>query len=386
MTIYLDYMATTPVAEPVVDAMQACLSYEGEFGNPASSTHVFGVRAKKLVEQARGQVASLINADPKEIVWTSGATESDNLAIKGACEFYKRRGKHIITMATEHKAVLDTCHYLSGQGYEITFLKPAPTGRLSLDDLRAAIRPDTVLVSIMYVNNETGVIQDISGIAEIVKSHGVLFHVDAAQANGKLPIDVSTCPIDLLSLSAHKIYGPKGIGALYVRSKPRVQLMAMIHGGQHEQGMRSGTLATHQIVGMGVAFELAQNQIQQDEAHAVQLMNQFVQEMEGTGMVRHGDAAYCVPYCINFSLPDIRSEALILSVPELAISSGSACNSATPLPSHVLTAMSIPAAVADCAVRLSIGRYTQSDDIKTAARQIRAAATRLHNIAAMAVA
>lgn len=386
MGIYLDYMATTPVAESVIEAMQGCLGFQSEFGNPASATHAYGCRAKKLVEHARGQVASLIGASPKEIVWTSGATESDNLAIKGACDFYQRRGKHIITMATEHKAVLDTCRYLASHGYEITLLKPESSGLISLETLKAAIRPDTILVSIMYVNNETGVMQDIPAIANLVKSHGVLFHVDAAQANGKVDIDVQSCPIDLLSMSGHKIYGPKGIGALYVRSKPRIQLTAMMHGGQHEYGMRSGTLATHQIVGMGAAFELAGQSRESDWLHAKQLMATFNHEMAEVEFVRHGDPEHSVPNCINFSLPNIRSEALMLSVPELAISSGSACNSATPVPSHVLTAMGVPVELSDCAVRLSVGRYTTEKDIKTAAQQIKQASMRLNEIAALSMA
>lgn len=379
--IYLDYMATTPVDPRVVSVMRECLCIEGCFGNPASSTHRFGYDAKRKVEHARAQVASLINADPKEIIWTSGATESDNLAIIGAARSYGRKGKHIVTMATEHKAVLDTCGYLETQGYEVSYLRPEPNGILDLQKLEDTLRADTLLVSIMHVNNETGVIQNLQKIAEIVKAKGILLHTDAAQSNGKLTIDVSTLPIDMMSLCAHKVYGPKGIGALYVRSKPQIRLEPLIYGGKHERGMRSGTLATHQIVGMGQAFEFAANEMEQDRVHALQLASKLCDEL-----VQSTDAhlscldAPRVPNCLNLIFPNIRSEALMLATPNLAFSSGSACNSATPKPSHVLTAMGVDQALADCAVRLSVGRFTEEQDVLDAAQQLIGAWQRLTNV------
>jgi cysteine desulfurase len=378
--IYLDYMATTPVDERVVEAMMACLGVTDTFGNPASSTHRYGFAARRLVDTARQQVAQLISAEPREIVWTSGATESDNLAIKGAADFYARRGKHIITMATEHKAVLDTCKYLEGCGYEVTYLKPEKNGLLSLEALEAAFRNDTILVSVMYVNNETGVIQDMQSIAALVKSRGALLHIDAAQANGKVKIDVQKLPVDLLSMSGHKAYGPKGIGALYVRSKPKVNLTPMIHGGQHECGMRSGTLATHQIVGMGLAYEIAAEQMQADWTHAYALKQAFKDGLHNTGIVYTVDEENCVPYCLSMAFPNIRSEALMLATPQLSYSSGSACNSATPLPSHVLTAMGAPIELADCTVRLSTGRYTTLSDIESAVKILADAGARLNHV------
>ncbi len=378
--IYLDYMATTPVDLRVAQAMQNCLTLEGCFGNPASNTHRFGYAAKQRVEHARAQVAASINASPKDIIWTSGATESDNLALIGAALSYQRRGKHIITMATEHKAVLDTSRYLETQGFEVTYLKPELDGLLDLNKLEAAIRQDTLLVSVMHVNNETGVIQDLAKITEIVKSRGALLHTDAAQSNGKLPIDVTTLPIDLISLCAHKVYGPKGIGALYVRTKPQVRLMPMIHGGQHERGMRSGTLATHQIIGMGLAFELAQSERDKDLAHAKNLTDLLWQSLEPLGAVLNGHPTQRVPNCLNITFPNIRAEALILSTPELAYSSGSACNSATPKPSHVLTAMGLDTARAECAVRISVGRFTTEQDIQIAIDRISEAYQRLYKI------
>jgi len=379
-SIYLDYMATTPVDERVVEAMYACMDVRGEFGNPASSTHRYGMRARQRVDLARQQVAALIQANPKEIVWTSGATESDNLAIQGAVEFYARRGKHIITMATEHKAVLDTCRFLETQGYEVTYLMPEASGLLSLEALEQAFRPDTLLVSVMYVNNETGVVQDIARIAEIVKARGAIFHVDAAQANGKLPIDVRKIPVDLLSMSGHKSYGPKGIGALYVRSKPKINLVPLIHGGQHEWGMRSGTLATHQIVGMGLAYEIAGQRMQSDWEHATHLTQHLKHKLLETDVHYTVADESRVPFCLNFAFPGIRSEALMLATPHLAYSSGSACNSATPLPSHVLTAMDLPIELADCAVRLSVGRYTTLDEMEQAGDALLLAWARLKQI------
>jgi cysteine desulfurase len=380
-SIYLDYMATTPVDPRVIAKMNEYLGPEGCFGNPASNTHRFGCNAKQKIEHARAQVADLINADTKEIVWTSGATESDNLAIKGAVASYNRKGKHIITMATEHKAVLDTCGFLQDQGYDVTYLKPKRNGILDLQELSDAIRDDTLLVSIMHVNNETGVIQDLAAIADIVKSRGVLLHTDAAQSNGKLEIDVKKLPVDMISLCAHKVYGPKGIGALYVRAKPQIRVEPLIHGGKHERGMRSGTLATHQIVAMGEAFEIGKNEMLKDREHAVQLSQQLLAGLKETDAELSCQDAQHVPNCINLIFPDIRSEALMLSAPGLAFSSGSACNSATPKPSHVLNAMGIEQERADCAVRISVGRFTTEDDIQQAVTQLVGAWKRLKEIA-----
>ena len=373
-------MATTPVDPRVIEAMTSCLGLNGHFGNPASITHAFGLNAQKRVNTARAQVAALINAEPLDIVWTSGATEADNLAIKGASAFYQRRGRHIITMQTEHKAVLDTCHYLAAKNVDITYLKPQANGLVDLQELADSIRADTLLVSIMLVNNETGVIQDLARIAEIVKSKGVLLHTDAAQANGKIAIDVRKIPIDLMSLSAHKLYGPKGIGALYVRSQPQIHLEPLIHGGEHERGFRSGTLATHQIVGMGAAFELAQREMTQDTHHASQLAQQFLAAISSTHFIQNAVSAPRVPHCLNLCFPAIRAEALMLSTPELAYSSGSACNSATVKPSHVLSAMGLSDALADCCVRISLGRFTTSDDIHNAAEMLAQQVARLKHI------
>lgn len=378
--IYLDYMATTPVDPRVIECMTDCLGIEGHFGNAASRSHTFGCEAKKRVEQAREQVAALINADAKDIIWTSGATESDNLAIKGAAKFYKRKGQHIITMQTEHKALLDSCAYLASQGYDITYLKPQSNGLVDLQALSDSLRSDTLLVSIMHVNNETGVIQDLTSIAELVKSKGALFHTDAAQSNGKIPLDVTKIPADLISLSAHKAYGPKGIGALYVRSNPAVHLEPLIHGGEHERGLRSGTLATHQIVGMGAAFDIARNEMDENSASAKQLSQQFLQALSGVAMIQNAQSAPRVSHCLNLSFPSIRSEALMLSTPELAYSTGSACNSATIKPSHVLSAMGVSDELADCSVRMSVGHFTTQEEIKLAAAIMLKAIVRLKSI------
>ena len=378
--IYLDYMATTPVDLRVAEVMSQCLTLQGYFGNPASNTHRVGYAAKQKVEHAREQVAALINASPKEIVWTSGATESDNLALKGAVAAYHRKGKHIITMATEHKAVLDTCQFLASEGYEITYLKPERDGLLDLAKLETALRADTLLVSIMHVNNETGVIQDLAAIAELVKSKGALLHTDAAQSNGKLKIDVQQLPIDMISLCAHKVYGPKGIGALYVRAQPQIRLEPMIHGGKHERGMRSGTLATHQLVGMGEAFELAAQEMSAGWQHAEILSQQLMGMLANTDALLSSYDAPRVPHCHNLIFPGIRSEALMMACPELAFSSGSACNSATPKPSHVLTAMGLSVEQADCAVRISTGRFTTADDIMRAGERLVTAWQRLKKI------
>lgn len=379
--VYMDYMATTPVDPRVVEVMNHYLGPQCCFGNPASNTHRFGYDAKQSVEKARAQVAELIHAEPKEIIWTSGATESDNLAIKGAMASYARKGKHLITMATEHKAVLDTCKYLESEGYDVTFLKPERNGILDLQTLEDAIRDDTVLVSIMHVNNETGVIQDLQTLAELVKSKGVLFHTDAAQSNGKLSIDVTKLPVDLVSLCGHKVYGPKGIGALYVRSKPQIRLEPMIHGGKHERGMRSGTLATHQIAGMGEAFEIAGREMLADREHAERLSKHLLSGLVSTDAELSCQDAPRVPNCMNLIFPNIRSESLMLATDGIAFSSGSACNSATPQPSHVLSAMGIDTALADCAVRISVGRFTTQEDVELSISRVTAAWARLKEIA-----
>lgn len=362
--IYLDYMATTPMDPGAIAAMKECLDCEGCFGNPASNSHPYGWQAADLVDKARSQIAQLINAQAKEIIFTSGATESDNLAIKGAAEFYQRQGRHIITMSTEHKAVLDTCKHLMTQGYDVTFLDPEPTGLLSLDVLRAAIRPDTILASIMYVNNETGVIQNIKAIGELLAEHGILFHVDAAQAAGKIAIDMTDLPVSLMSFSGHKVYGPKGIGALYVRSKPRVRLAPQMHGGGHELGMRSGTLATQQIVAMGEAFAIAGNKLSAEHERLTQFKTQCWQALDALGGVHlHGAFEHTVPNCLNITIDGADGEALLLALRDLAISTGSACNSANPEPSHVLSAMGVDRDPANRAIRMSFGRFTTPDDI-----------------------
>lgn len=380
MTIYLDYMATTPVDLRVIEAMTQCLGLQGYFGNPASVTHAFGTQAKQYIDQAREQVASLIHADPTEIIWTSGATESDNLALKGASAFYQRKGRHIITAKTEHKAIGDTCDFLSSKHYDITYLKPQANGLIDLQELSDSMRSDTLLVSIMAVNNETGVMQDLEAIANIVKSKGALFHTDAAQAMGKISIDVKKIPVDLMSLSAHKVYGPKGIGALYVRSKPQVHLEPLIHGGEHERGLRSGTLATHQIVGMGKAFDLAYHEMSQDYDHVTQLAQQLLQGLASVNYQQNAGSAPRVPHCLNLCFPGIRSESLMLSTPELAYSSGSACNSATLKASHVLQAMGLSDELADCSIRLSLGRFAVMEEVTAAAHYLVTAVSRLKHI------
>lgn len=371
LPIYLDYMATTPVDPVVAEKMCGCLGKEGVFGNPASKTHAYGWEATKRVEAARKQVAALINAEPNEIVWTSGATESDNLALIGAAQFYQRQGKHIITMGTEHKAVLDSCAYLSTQGFELTYLNPDRSGLLLLDQLKQAIRRDTILISIMHVNNETGVIQDIKAIAELAKQHGVLFHVDAAQSAGKVPIDVKEIPLSLLSLSSHKLYGPKGIGALYVRRTPRVQLVPLMHGGNHENGLRSGTLATHQIVGMGEAYAIAKSRFAEDEIHIKKLRQILLaafNELESVHI--NGDQKNVIPGCFNVYIEGVHGEALMMRLHDLALSSRSACNSTDVNPSHVLLSMGLSAMIANNSLRISFGRFTTEAEMQFAAKKI----------------
>jgi len=370
--IYLDYSATTPVDPRVAKKMCSYLTLEdGLFGNAASRSHQYGWSAEEAVETARKQVADLINADPKEIVWTSGATESDNLAIKGVAEFYAKKGKHIITSKTEHKAVLDTCRHLERFGYEVTYLDPEPNGLIDLVKLEAAMRPDTILVSIMHVNNEIGVVQDIQKIGELTRSKGVLFHVDAAQSAGKVTIDMATMKVDLMSFSAHKIYGPKGIGALYVRRKPRVRLEAQMHGGGHERGMRSGTLATHQIVGMGEAFRIAHEEMAQENERIRALRDRLLKGVSDIEEVYvNGDMEQRIPHNLNISFNFVEGESLMMALSELAVSSGSACTSASLEPSYVLRALGRSDELAHSSIRFTIGRFTTEADIDRAVELI----------------
>ncbi|MGQ9686857.1 MAG: IscS subfamily cysteine desulfurase [Thiobacillaceae bacterium] len=365
--IYLDYSATTPVDPRVAEKMIPYLTEK--FGNPASRSHSFGWEAEKAVEEARSQVAALVNADPKEIVWTSGATESNNLAIKGAAHFYKGKGKHLITVKTEHKAVLDTCRELERQGFEVTYLGVRENGLLDLDEFRAAIRPDTILASVMYVNNEIGVIQDIPRLGEICREKGVLLHVDAAQATGKVDIDLGRLQVDLMSFSAHKTYGPKGVGALYVRRKPRVRLEAQMHGGGHERGMRSGTLATHQIVGMGEAFRIAREEMHTETERVRMLRDKLLKGLMDIEEVHvNGDLEQRVAGNLNVSFNFVEGESLIMAIKDLAVSSGSACTSASLEPSYVLKALGRNDELAHSSIRFTIGRFTTEEEIDYAVR------------------
>jgi len=369
--IYFDYSATTPVDKRVAEKMCECLTIEGNFGNPASRSHPFGWSADVAVEKARKDVADLINANPKEIVWTSGATESDNLAIKGVAHFYHKKGKHIITSKTEHKAVLDTCRQLEREGYEVTYLDPETNGLIDLDKLKAAMRDDTILVSIMHVNNEIGVINDIAAIGEITRERGIIFHVDAAQSCGKVEIDMETMKVDLLSMSAHKIYGPKGVGALYVRRKPRIRVEAQMHGGGHERGMRSGTLATHQLVGMGEAFRLAKEEMQLDNARIAKLRDRLFEGLKDIEEVYvNGDMEHRVPHNINISFNYVEGESLMMALKDLAVSSGSACTSSSLEPSYVLRAIGRNDELAHSSIRFTLGRFTTEEEIDFAIKQI----------------
>ncbi len=360
--IYLDYSATTPVDPRVAAKMIPYLTEH--FGNPASRSHVFGWTADKAVEDARAEVAALVNCDPKEIVWTSGATESDNLAIKGAAHFYSGKGKHLITMTTEHKAVIDPCRELERQGFEATYLDPEPDGLLDLEKLKAAIRPDTIVVSVMLVNNEIGVVQDIEAIGNLCREKGIVFHVDAAQATGKVEIDLEKLPVDLMSFSAHKTYGPKGIGALYVRRKPRVRIEAQMHGGGHERGMRSGTLATHQIVGMGEAFRIAREEMVLENARIRRLRDRLLAGLQDIEEVYvNGDLKQRVPHNLNMSFNYVEGESLIMAVKDIAVSSGSACTSASLEPSYVLRALGRSDELAHSSIRFSIGRFTTEEEV-----------------------
>ena len=377
--IYLDYGATTPVDPRVADAMIPWL--REHFGNAASRSHAWGWEAEEAVEKARKQVADLIGADPREIVWTSGATESDNLAIKGAAHFYQGKGKHLITVKTEHKAVLDTMRELERQGFEVTYLDVQENGLLDLEVFKAAIRPDTILASVMAVNNETGVIQDLNAIGAICREKGIIFHVDAAQATGKMPLDMQTMPIDLMSLASHKTYGPKGIGALYVRRKPRVRLEAQMHGGGHERGMRSGTLATHQIVGMGEAFRIAKEEMQQDYEHAKRLQQRLLDGLKDIEQVFvNGDLEHRVPHNLNISFNYVEGESLIMGIKGLAVSSGSACTSASLEPSYVLRALGRSDELAHSSLRMTIGRFTTEEEIDYAISTIRQNVAKLREL------
>jgi len=362
LPIYMDYSATTPVDPRVASMMIPYLTEK--FGNPASSSHAFGWEAEAAVELAREQVAALVNCDPKEIVWTSGATESNNLAIKGAAHFYQGKGKHIITMRIEHKAVIDTVRELEREGFSATYLDPEPNGLLDLDKFKAALRPDTVLVSVMLVNNEIGVIQDIAAIGEICRDKGILFHVDAAQATGKVAIDLQQLKVDMMSFSAHKTYGPKGIGALYVRRKPRVRIEAQMHGGGHERGMRSGTLPTHQIVGMGEAFRIAQEEMAQENERIRMLRDRLLNGLMAIEEVHiNGDMEQRVPHNLNLSFSFVEGESLMMAVKDVAVSSGSACTSASLEPSYVLRALGRSDELAHSSIRFSIGRFTTIEEV-----------------------
>ena len=377
--IYLDYSATTPIDPRVAEKMIPFLTEK--FGNPASRSHSYGWEAEEAVENARAEVARLINADPKEIIWTSGATESDNLAIKGAAHFYQSRGKHLITVKTEHKAVLDTCRELEREGFEVTYLPVQENGLIDLEVFKAAIRPDTIVVSVMFVNNEIGVIQDIPAIGDICREKGIIFHVDATQAPGKVRIDLNELKVDLMSLSAHKVYGPKGIGALYVRRKPRVRLEAQMHGGGHERGFRSGTLATHQIVGMGEAFRIAREEMDEEQARIARLRDRMwngIKDMEEVYI--NGDLEHRVPNNLNVSFNFVEGESLIMAIKELAVSSGSACTSASLEPSYVLRALGRNDELAHSSIRFTIGRFTTEAEVDFAIHLLKAKIGKLREL------
>ncbi|MEN9912457.1 MAG: hypothetical protein RI956_901 [Pseudomonadota bacterium] len=362
MPVYMDYSSTTPIDPRVVDAMLPWLT--NQFGNPASRSHAYGWNAESAVEIARQHVADLVGADPREIVWTSGATEGNNLALKGAAQFYKDKGKHLITVKTEHKAVLDTCRELERQGFEVTYLQPQDNGLITVEQLAAAIRPDTIIVSIMWVNNEIGVVQDIAALSALTRSKGIVFHCDAAQATGKLAINLAEVQADLVTFTAHKTYGPKGIGALYVRRKPRIRLESQMHGGGHERGMRSGTLATHQIVGMGESFRLAKEEMAVELPRIIALRDRLLKGLQGMEETYiNGDLTHRVPHNLNMSFNYVEGESLIMAVKGLAVSSGSACTSASLEPSYVLRALGRNDELAHSSIRFTIGRFTTEADI-----------------------
>ncbi|MBJ2134924.1 IscS subfamily cysteine desulfurase [Paraglaciecola chathamensis] len=381
LPIYLDYSSTTPVDPRVAAKMAECLTNEGNFGNPASRSHRFGWVAEEAVDVARNQIADLINADPREIVFTSGATESNNLAIKGAAHFYGKKGKHLITVKTEHKAVLDTCRQLEREGFEVTYLDPEPNGLVDIEKFTAAIRPDTILASVMHVNNEIGVIQDIAAIGEVCRERKVLFHVDAAQSTGKVAIDLQALKVDMMSFSAHKSYGPKGIGALYVSRKPRVRLEAQMHGGGHERGMRSGTMATHQIVGMGEAFRIAQEEMATENERILMLRNRLwdgIKDIEAVYI--NGDIEQRVAANLNVSFAFVEGESLIMALKDMAVSSGSACTSASLEPSYVLRALGLNDELAHSSIRFTIGRFTTEAEIDHVVSVVRNAIDKLRDM------
>lgn len=378
---YFDYASTTPVDPRVADKMYECLKLDGNFGNPASRSHEFGWKAEEAVERARMQVASLVNADTREIVWTSGATESDNLAIKGAARFYKDRGNHIITSKIEHKAVLDPCRQLEREGFEVTYLDPNEDGIITLDMLKKHIKDETILVSLMHINNELGSVTDIEEIGNFTRENNIIFHVDAAQSTGKVNIDLSNLNVDLMSFSGHKTYGPKGVGALYVRRKPRIRLEALIHGGGHERGFRSGTLATHQIVGMGEAFKIAQDEMEQDNKHIKKLSDIFYKEIsEIEEIFLNGNEKNKVPNITNVSFAYIEGESLIMALQDVAVSSGSACTSASLEPSYVLRALGRPDELAHSSIRFSFGRFTTEEEVRSVAETTKKVVTQLREL------
>jgi len=377
----MDYSSTTPVDQRVAKKMAKFLTMEGDFGNPASRSHFYGWQAEKAVDEARSQVADLVGADPREIVWTSGATESNNLAIKGIAHFYEKRGKHIITLKTEHKAVLDTCRQLEREGFEVTYLDPLPNGLLDMDVFKKTIREDTILASIMHVNNEIGVIQDLQAIGDICRENKVFFHVDAAQSVGKLEINLEALPVDLMSFSAHKIYGPKGMGALYVSRKPRVRLEAQMHGGGHERGMRSGTLATHQIVGIGEAFAIAKAEMKEEGIRVQKLRDRLLagfSDMEE--VVVNGDLDQRISGNLNISFNYVEGESLMMAISDVAVSSGSACTSSSLEPSYVLRALGLTDELAHSSIRFSVGRYTTEKDVDDAITLVREKVQKLRDL------
>ena len=379
--IYLDNSSTTPVDPRVAEKMMECLTREGNFGNPASRSHMPGWKAEEAVETARRHVADLINCDPREIVWTSGATEADNLAIKGAAHFYNKKGKHVITSKIEHKAVLDSCRQLEREGYEVTYLDPSESGIISPESVASAIRPDTTLVSLMHVNNEIGVINDIEAIGKITREQKVIFHVDAAQSVGKVNIDLEKMQVDLLSLTTHKVYGPKGIGALYVRRKPRIRIEPQMHGGGHERGMRSGTLPTHQIVGMGEAFRIAKEEMTEENSRILALRNRLLEGLSDIEEVYvNGDIDYRVAGNLNISFNFVEGESLIMALRDLAISSGSACTSASLEPSYVLRALGLNDELAHSSLRIMIGRFTSEEEVDYTIEKIHAAVAKLREL------
>lgn len=379
--IYLDYSSTTPVDPRVAEKMMECLTLEGNYGNPASRSHMLGWKAEEAVETARRNVADLVNCDPREVVWTSGATESDNLAIKGAAHFYSKKGKHIITSKIEHKAVLDSCRQLEREGYEVTYLDPDKHGLISPEVVAEAIRPDTTLVSLMHVNNEIGVVNDIEAIGKITRENGVIFHVDAAQSTGKIDIDLETMQVDLMSMTSHKIYGPKGIGALYVRRKPRVRIEPQIHGGGHERGMRSGTLPTHQIVGMGEAFRIAKEEMHEEHTRVLALRTRLLDGLKDMEEVYvNGDLDHRVAGNLNISFNFVEGESLMMALRDLAVSSGSACTSASLEPSYVLRAIGLNDELAHSSLRITVGRFTTEEEIDYAIEKIREAVIKLREL------